>query len=505
VRAHTARPAVGHARGCDGLHQCGHLVRGTFPKEVVGANVPPVNVIVPVADHVAAAADLVRRYRELPPDVRVRLGKPSSNLFRFGAPPPTLDASGLSGVIGVDPVARTADVAGMTTYENLVDATLAHGLMPLVVPQLKTITLGGAVAGLGIESTSFRHGLPHESVREMEILTGSGEVVTATPDGEHADLYRGFANSYGTLGYALRLVIDLQPVAPYVRLRHHRFPDAASCTEALVELADAPVDFLDGTVFDTSEQYLTTGEFVDALPAGVRASDYTGQQIFYRSQQERALDHLTVRDYLWRWDPDWFWCSRGLGVQHPLIRRLWPRSRRRSDVYRRIVALDRRYGMSDRLNSLRGRPVEEPVVQDVEIPARNLPAFLEAFHRDIGISPIWLCPLRLRAAPEDGAKPWTLYPMRPGELYVNVGFWSSVPQTPGEPDAHNRWIEQLVSDLDGHKSLYSTVHYGEDEFWRHYNGTAYRALKQRYDPRGRLPDLYSKVANPSSNIGKGGG
>jgi FAD/FMN-containing dehydrogenase len=453
-----------------------------------------VDVTVSVADHAAAAADLVRRYRALPAGTRVRLGKPSSNLFRFGAPPPTLDASGLSGVIDVDPVARTADVAGMTTYEDLVDATLPHGLMPLVVPQLKTITLGGAVAGLGIESTSFRHGLPHESVREMEILTGSGEVVTATPEGEHADLYRGFPNSYGTLGYALRLVIDLQPVAPYVRLRHRRHLDAGSCADAIVALSDSDVDFLDGTVFDAGEQYLTTGEFVDALPAGATASDYTGQKIFYRSQQERAVDHLTVRDYLWRWDTDWFWCSRALGVQHPLVRRLWPRRYRRSDVYRRIVALDRRHGWSDRLNARRGRPVEEPVVQDVEIPLRNLPAFLAAFHADIGITPIWLCPLRLRS-PE----PWTLYPMRPGELYVNVGFWSSVPGKPGDPAAHNRRIEQLVSDLDGHKSLYSTVHYAEDEFWRHYNGPAYRALKQRYDPRGRLPDLYSKVA------GKGGG
>ena len=92
----------------------------------------------------------------------------------------------------------------MTTYEDLVDATLPHGLMPLVVPQLKTITLGGAVTGLGIESSSFRNGLPHESVLEMEILTGDGEVVAATPDGEHADLFHGFPNSYGTLGYALR-------------------------------------------------------------------------------------------------------------------------------------------------------------------------------------------------------------------------------------------------------------------------------------------------------------
>jgi len=94
--------------------------------------------------------------------------------------------------------------------------------------------------------------------------------------------------------------------------------------------------------------------------------------------------------------------------------------------------------------------------------------------------------------------------MRPGELYVNVGFWSSVPQAPGDPDAHNRRIERLVSDLDGHKSLYSSVHYAEDEFWRHYNGPAYRALKQRYDPRGRLPDLYSKVAGASSASGKDG-
>ena len=36
------------------------------------------------------------------------------------------------------------------------------------------------------------------------------------------------------------------------------------------------------------------------------------------------------------------------------------------------------------------------------------------------------------------------------------------------------------------------MHYAEDEFWEHYNGPAYRAVKERYDPRGRLPDLYDK-------------
>ena len=132
-----------------------------------------------------------------------------------------LDVSDFSRVLHVDPEARTAVVGAMTTYEDLVDATLPHGLMPYVVPQLKTITLGGAVTGLGIESTSFRSGLPHESVTEMQILTGDGRVVTA--DNEHSDLFFGFPNSYGTLGYSLALTIEREPVKPYVRLRHFCF------------------------------------------------------------------------------------------------------------------------------------------------------------------------------------------------------------------------------------------------------------------------------------------
>ncbi len=448
------------------------------------------------AAHDAAVAELRRIRAASGPSVQ--LGKRTSNLFRFGdrdRPAPAvvrLDTSALDGVIGVDPVARTAEVQGMATYETLVDATLAHGLMPLVVPQLKTITLGGAVTGLGIESTSFRHGLPHESVLEMDVLTPEGELLTVTPAGEHAELFAAFPNSYGTLGYALRLVIELMPVRPYVKLSHHRYPDAAAATAAIVDLCDLSrpghLDFLDGTVFSPGEQYLTVGEFVDEPMPGARVSDYTGQEVYYRSLQRRPVDHLRVRDYIWRWDPDWFWCSRAFGVQQPWVRRFWPRHLRRSDVYRRLVALDQRYQAGNHVRRVLGAPEEEMVVQDVEIPAARIPEFLETFHRDVRIAPIWLCPVRLR-----GQRTWPLYPMEVDELYVNVGFWSSVPRVPGRPDAHNRLVETLVADLGGHKSLYSTVHYDEDEFWARYNGPAYRAVKDRYDPAGRAPDLFSKV------------
>jgi FAD/FMN-containing dehydrogenase len=445
-------------------------------------------------DHQRAVEALRRSYEAIPAGTPVRLAKRTSNLFRWRDPSdaPGLDVSGFDKVLSVDADERTAQVQGMTTYEDLVDATLPHGLMPTVVPQLKTITLGGAVTGLGIESTSFRDGLPHEGVLELEVLTGDGRIVTATRDNEHKDLFYGFPNSYGTLGYSLRLKIELRPVSPYVRLRHLRFTDAAELARVMGEITetgtfeDESVDFMDGTVFSAKEQYITLGYFADSAPY---TSDYTGQQIYYRSIQQRSVDFLTIRDYIWRWDTDWFWCSRVFGVQHPAVRRLWPRRFRRSDVYRRLVALDRRTGLSGRVRRLARLPQEEPVIQDVEIPVERLAEFLDAFHRDIGIAPVWLCPLRLRSD-----QPWPLYPMRPGELYVNVGFWSAVPETPGDPEAHNRRIEELVAELGGHKSLYSTVHYSESEFWEHYNGPGYRALKQRYDPYDRLPDLYHKVA-----------
>jgi FAD/FMN-containing dehydrogenase len=110
------------------------------------------------AAYAAGVQRLLGSYRSIPENATVRLAKPTSNLFRARAKNTVkgLDTSGLTGVIAVDPVARTADVAGMCTYEDLVTATLLYGLAPLVVPQLKTITLGGAVTGLGIESTPVK-------------------------------------------------------------------------------------------------------------------------------------------------------------------------------------------------------------------------------------------------------------------------------------------------------------------------------------------------------------
>ena len=51
-------------------------------------------------------------------------------------------------MLEIDVEAGFAEVEGMTTYAELVDATLPHGLVPAIVPELKSITVGGAVTGV---------------------------------------------------------------------------------------------------------------------------------------------------------------------------------------------------------------------------------------------------------------------------------------------------------------------------------------------------------------------
>jgi FAD/FMN-containing dehydrogenase len=383
----------------------------------------------------------------------------------------------------------------MCTYEDLVAATLPYGLSPLVVPQLKTITLGGAVTGLGIESASFRNGLPHESVLEMDILTGTGEVVTASRD-RHADLFRAFPNSYGTLGYSVRLKIELEPVKPFVALRHLRFHSLTDLVAEMDRIVKAgehggqPVDYLDGVVFSREESYLCVGVRT-AAPGPV--SDYTGQQIYYRSIQHpgetgaEKHDRLTIHDYLWRWDTDWFWCSRAFGAQNPAIRRWWPRRYRRSSFYWKLIGYDQRFDIADRIEKRNGRPPRERVVQDVEVPIERTAEFLGWFLDTVPIEPLWLCPLQLRDS--DG---WPLYPIRAGHTYVNVGFWSSVPVGPDEGHT-NRLIERKVSEFEGHKSLYSDAYYSPEEFDQLYGGEIYKTVKKAYDPDSRLLDLYAKA------------
>ena len=406
---------------------------------------------------------------------RIGLRKSTSNLFRHRSETGKhfIDVRGFSRVLAIDPQRMTADVEGMITYEALVDETLKFGLLPAVVPQLKTITVGGAVSGLGIESSSFKFGLVHETIEEMEILLGDGRLVTCSCR-ENPDLFYGFPNSYGTLGYALRLTVRLIPAKPFVHLTHTRFSDPQSYFARVAERADSTVDYLDGTIFSRDEMYLTEGEFVDQVSS---VSDYTYMDIYYKSIQRKSEDWLTAKDYIWRWDTDWFWCSKHFYVQKPAVRRFakWGLN---SATYQRIMRWSYKL-MPDSGGT-------ESVIQDVDIPIEHASQFFDFLLSEIGITPVWMCPFKTRHS----NRHWDLSPLREG-LHVNFGFWDVIPST-HEKGHFNRKIERKTRELGGAKGLYSSAWYDEAEFWSIYDQPRYKQLKQTYDPQGVFPDLYSK-------------
>ena len=412
-----------------------------------------------------------------------RLDKPLSNLLRDRDKPRNgLPAADLVNVLAIDADEGCADVEGMIPYDALVAATLPRGATPKVVPQLKSITVGGAVAGIGIEATSFRHGLVHATLREADVALADGRIVNCTPSNEHADLFAGLPNSYGTLGYATRLRIETMPTQPYVHVRHRRFASAADFFAALDASFDDDADFADGVVFAPDDFVLSTANFVADAP---RVSDYTFQHIYYRSLREREEDYLTAEHYLWRWDTDWFWCSKNLGAQHPLLRRLLGRKRLGSRFYQRVMRWNSRWRLLEAAERVAGYR-RESIIQDVDLPTSSAARFLHAFMDEIGIFPIWVCPVRHRGV----ATP--LFPA-PAERYVNFGFWDTLRFGTGYPNGHfNRLVEQAVADGGGIKSLYSSSFYGREEFNRVYGGNAYRQLKERYDPGNALGELYDK-------------
>jgi len=417
----------------------------------------------------------------------VRLKKPVSNLFRHREEnKSTIDVSGFNKVINVDKKNLVAEVEGMTTYEDLVAETLKNGLMPTIVPQLKSITIGGAVTGLGIESSSFKYGLVHETITEMEILIGDGTVVLCSPTNKHRDLFFGFPNSYGTFGYALRLKVKLVPVKKYVKLTHLNFNNPKEFLKKLDELCKQKkrFDFIDGVIFNEREFYITLGQFVDEAPF---VSNYKYLNIYYKSIQEKNQDYLTTSDYIWRWDTDWFWCSKHFGAQNHVVRFLLGKWFLKSTVYWKIRSLVAKHRVGDRLKKIKRTKEVESVVQDVEIPIKSSEKFISFFNKEIGIRPVWVCPTKIY----NQTRIYDLYKMNPSKLYLNFGFWDVV-KTTHENGYYNKKIEKKVGELGGKKSLYSTSFYTRKEFNILYNQKKYSELKKKYDPNKTFKDLYDK-------------
>jgi len=427
----------------------------------------------------------------------IGLAKNTSNLFRSRQKKkiPRLDFTDFTQVLAIDTKHLTAEVEAATTYKDLVDETLQYGLIPAVVPQFTTITVAGGVSGGACEATAFKYGPAHETVTEMTVLLSSGKVIIATPTNSYRDLFLAMPNTFGSLGYILKLKVKLIPALPYVKLQHVRFTDSKSYFAAIKEMMQThrykneAVDFLDGMILDEKTLYLTIGTFVKEAPY---TSDYTYMKIFYQSITKRSIDYLIIRDFIWRWETDWVWGSKNFGMQNKVLRLFFGKFMLNSPTYWKLLGIDRKYHLMDKFNMFR-RKREEAMVQDVEIPLKRVTAFLAYFFKTFPLRPIWVCPMI-----SNRQHRFSFCRLDPDAKYINFGFWGVITSKLSlAPNHYNRLLETSIPAYDGYKALYSDSFYSQEEFWKIYDKKLYDQLKKRYDPGNRLKNFYQKVCKQS--------
>ena len=387
-------------------------------------------------------------------------------------------------VIALDAEAATLEVEGLTTFEAIVNYTVPKGFLPLVAPELKHITIGGATVGIGIESTCFRYGFVHDSLIEADVLLPDGSVITCTADNEHADLFHALPNSYGTLGYILRAKIRLHAAKPFTQLRMKTFADPQQYLDAMEAATEqADLDFVEGLFYEDRRFILMTGKMVDTVP---RTDDILRKHIFYKLVDWRDEINLRTQDYIFRYDPEWFW-NLPDSLFYNLYRKFAPEKFHNSSFFTRYIAwrsqLNRKF--------FGNRPkATEPLIQDWEVPWNNGAELIEFCLERVNLDgkPWAAVPIRAPQTP-------TIYPIRANELYFNLGCYCQVRKVPDKGDFHyTRILDDKCFELDGIKMLYSSTFLSEDEFNERFNGEEYAKLKAKYDPNGHAQTLYEKVS-----------
>lgn len=419
-----------------------------------------------------------------------------------------VDISALRNVLSVDTARKTALVEPNVPMDALVSQTLRHGLVPPVVMEFPGITAGGGFAGSAGESSSFRHGWFDDTVRSVEMVLPDGEVVTAhnpaldsSPESaKYADLYRGAAGAVGTLGVTTMLELNLIQAKKFVRTRYQRTNSVAEAISLVKEAtADEKNDYVDGILYSKNHGVVITGQMTDEKPSAAPIQTFSRARDpwFYLHVESRtradatAEEYVPLAEYLFRYDRAGFWVARA-GWRYFKFVPFNAATRWFLDDFIHTRMLYRALhgsGESARF-----------IVQDVVMPFATTEKLVDYTAQELGIWPLWLCPLKRRAPPT--FHPYTTTPglsedkgKEEDEMMLNVGVWGWGPAKHEEFVTANRALEAKVRELGGMKWLYAHTYYDEPEFWDVYGGREwYDTLRKKYkaDEAG-LPSVYDKV------------
>eukprot|EP00117_Sycon_ciliatum_P049893 scpid82318/ scgid5537/ L-gulonolactone oxidase; L-gulono-gamma-lactone oxidase len=114
-----------------------------------------------------------------------------------------------SGLVRVDSDSHLVTVLAGTSLEQLISILDQHRLALDVMPTVFEPTIGGIVAA-GSHGCGTKHSSVASLVREIELVTPDGEVVTASPE-KNPDIFYGATVGLGSLGVLTKVTLQTGP------------------------------------------------------------------------------------------------------------------------------------------------------------------------------------------------------------------------------------------------------------------------------------------------------
>ena len=133
-----------------------------------------------------------------------------------------IDSSALNAVrwhgndaVDAEPGALWGDVAKLTLDKNLT---------PPVMPDAMMLTVGGTLSAGGIGETTYRYGAQVDNVLELDVVTGTGELMTCSPE-RNDELFRMTLAGCGQCGIIVRARLRLIAAPKFVSIHPLPYDD----------------------------------------------------------------------------------------------------------------------------------------------------------------------------------------------------------------------------------------------------------------------------------------
>ena len=149
-----------------------------------------------------------------------------------------LDMKSLGRILELDPQARTITVEPGAIWRDVVARAYHHRLMPPVLTNNLSVTVGGTLSIAGIGVASFKHGAQGDNVEELEVATVDGAVHRCSRT-QKADLFWGVLSGLGQIGVILKAKLRLRPVKPMTRTYDLLYDDVGRFLEDARQAMDA--------------------------------------------------------------------------------------------------------------------------------------------------------------------------------------------------------------------------------------------------------------------------